>query len=43
MASGQVDVNWAKQHHSPGAEHELGKAEEAVVAEANSIGMTAAE
>jgi formate dehydrogenase subunit gamma len=36
MGSGQVDVNWAKEHHSLWAEHELARMEE--VAAANTGG-----
>jgi formate dehydrogenase subunit gamma len=33
MGSGQVDVNWAKEHHSLWAEREIEKMEEVAAAE----------
>ena len=41
MASGQVDVNWAKQHHSLWADREIRKMEEGPDAEVTVVRMAA--
>ena len=43
MGSGQVDVNWAKEHHSLWAEREIEKMEEVAAAETGAGRMAPAE
>jgi formate dehydrogenase subunit gamma len=43
MGSGQVDVNWAKEHHSLWAEREIEKMEEVAAAETGTRRMAPAE
>lgn len=43
MGSGQVDVNWAKEHHSLWAEEELKRMEDVAAAETNAARMAPAE
>jgi formate dehydrogenase subunit gamma len=43
MGSGQVDVNWAKEHHSLWAEREIEKMEEVAAAETAAARMAPAE
>jgi formate dehydrogenase subunit gamma len=43
MGSGQVDVNWAKEHHSLWAEQELQRMEDVATAETGSARMAPAE
>ena len=43
MGSGQVDVNWAKEHHSLWAEREIEKMEEVAAAETGAARMAPAE
>jgi formate dehydrogenase subunit gamma len=43
MGTGQVDLNWAKEHHSLWAEREIEKMEEAAAAETSATRMAPAE
>ena len=43
MGSGQVDVNWAKEHHSLWAEREIERMEEVAAAETGAARMAPAE
>ena len=43
MGSGQVDVNWAKEHHSLWAEREIQRMEDAAAAETGAVRVAPAE